>query len=114
MKYVTPAGHEIKEYDIFVGKFVPKEHGCVMTREDWLACNFARDDGHLGEIIVNGLLTVYELKGWASEFYLTFGEKPEKVYFSLTNTKECYRVHLITMEAFKALPSRVEVCWYNK
>ena len=111
-KFFTPTGHEIKEYESIVGDFTPKSYGDVMTREQWFDCDFIPYDGTLGEIVIDGKLTCYELKGWASEFYLFL--EGERVYFDFTEDKNFYRVKLISTEEFKALEGDVQVCWYNR
>ncbi len=116
-KFFTPRGTEIKEYDKIVGEFSPKDYGDVMSREEWLECvengDFIPYDGTLGEIVIDEMLTCYELEGWNMGFYLTFGD--EKVIFrAAKGSDSCYRIKEITMDEFKALEGNVKVCWYNR
>lgn len=117
MSIFLPTGKEIKEYEFAVGLFIPKDYADVMTREEWLECvengDFIPYDGTLGEIVIDGYLTVYELEGWGHQAWLT-DDDGEPVYFGLTSEKEAYRIKQISMKEFKALEGNVQVCWYNR
>lgn len=117
MKYFTPRGTEIKEFNVFVGDFYPEEYSDVMSRAEFLEAtengHIMPCDGTLGEIIVDGKLTCYELEDYMMGFYMTFGR--ERVVFRAHPTEDfCYRIKSISMEQFRALEGNVQVCWYNK
>lgn len=107
----TPTGKQIQEYDVMVEQFKPNDNGDVMTREEWLGCvedgSFIPYDGTLGEIVIDGILTHYVLKGWNPRASDGLG-------FAITSNGGLYKVHPISMDEFKNLKGSVLVVWYNR
>lgn len=117
MTFIMPNGKELQKLERVVEPFVAKDYADVMSREDWLACveagGFIPYDGHLGEIVIDGYLTVYQLEGWGLWSWLE-DENGKPLYTNTDSKGNPYRVKPISMDELKALEGNVQVCWYNK